>query len=153
MGNVHRWKVDHARNAVNHFDLRHDQRNSRKPKVVRDKRKQRYCIECGRKQRYLCKHLQKQHGYLKGTKRYWMALKASRPVYRWKDSCNQKDVDIESDTVSEINDTTLEKAIMQLIKKRENNMSLKTSLAGKQEIEIASSSSTGDDENTIADDV
>ena len=82
-----------------------------------------------------------------------MALKASRPVYRWKDSRNQKDVDIESDTVSEINDTTLEKAIMQLNKKREYNMSLKTSLAGKQEIKTASSSSTGDDENTIADDV
>ena len=148
--NVHRWKVDRARNAVNHFDLRHDQRNSRKPKVVRDKRKQKYCIECGCKQRYLSKHLQKQHGYLKG---YWMALKASRPVYRWKDSCNRKDVDIESDTVSEINDTTLEKAIMQLNKKREYNTSFKTSLAGKQEIETASSSSTGDDENTIAGDV
>ena len=82
-----------------------------------------------------------------------MALKASRPVYRWKDSCNRKDADIESDTVSEINDTTLEKVIMQLNKKREYNTSLKTSLTGKQEIETASSSSTGDEENTIADKV
>ena len=151
--NVHRWKVDRARNAVNHFDLRHDQRNSRKLKVACDKWKQKYCIESGRKQWYLSKHLQKQHGYLKGTKQYWMALKASRPVCRWKDSCNRKDVDIESDTVSEINDTTHEKVIMQLNKKREYNMSLKTSLTDKQEIETGSSSSPGDDENTIAHEV
>ena len=62
MRNVHGWKTDRARNVVNHFDMRHDQRNSRKPKAVCDKRKQKYCIECGRKQRYLSKHLQKQHG-------------------------------------------------------------------------------------------
>lgn len=47
--NVHGWKADRARNAVNRFDIRHDQRNARKPKAVRDKRKQKYCIECGRK--------------------------------------------------------------------------------------------------------
>ena len=153
MRNVHGWKTDRARNAVNHFDMRHDQRNSRKPKAVRDKRKQKYCIECGRKQRYLSKHLQKQHSYQKGTKRYWRALKESRPVYRWKDSCNRKDVDIESDTVSEINDTTLETVNMQLNKKGEYNTFLQTSLTGKQEIEIASSSTTGDDEKTVADEV
>ena len=130
MRNVHGWKTDRARNAVNHFDMRYDQRNSRKPKAVRDKRKQRY----------LSKNLQKQHGYQKGTKRYWRALKESRPVYRWKDSCNQKDIDIESDTVSEINDTTLETVNMQLNKKGEYNSSLKTSLTGNQEIETASSS-------------
>ena len=153
MRNVHGWKTDRARNAVNHFDMRHDQRNSRKPKAVRDKRKQKYCIECGRKQRYLSKHLQKQHSYQKGTKRYWRALKESRPVYRWKDSCNQKDVDTESDTASEINDTTFETVNMQLNKKGEYNSSLKTSLTGKQEIETASSSSTGDNGNTKADEV
>lgn len=153
MRNVHGWKTDRARNAVNRFDLRHDQRNSRKPKAVRDKRKQKYCIECGRKQRYLSKHLQRQHDYQKGTKRYWRALKESRPVYHWKDSYNPKDVDTESDTVSEINDTTLETVNMQLNRKGEYNSSHKTTLTGKQEIETASSSTTGDDENTIADEV
>ena len=151
--NVHRWKADRARNAVNRFDIRHDQRNARKPKAVRDKRKQKYCIECGRKQRYLSKHLQKQHGYQKGTKRYWRALKESRPVYLWKDSRNQGYVDIESDTVSEINDTALETTNMQLTKIKESNASLKTLLTGKQEIETASSPTNEDARDNLADKV
>ena len=89
----------------------------------------------------------------KGTKRYWRALKESRPVYCWKDSCNRKDVDIKSGTVSEINDATLETVNMQLNKKGEYNTPLQTCLTGKQEMKTANSSTTGEDKNTIADEV
>ena len=65
--NVHGWSAERARNAVNQFDMRHDQRNSKKPKEVRNKRRRKVCCDCGRKQRYLSKLLQKQHGYIQGT--------------------------------------------------------------------------------------
>ena len=81
--------------------MRHDQRNSKKPKGVRDKRSQKHCIECGRKQRYLSKHLRKQHGYQKGTKQYWKALRESQPVDHFRVSVNLPYVEIDSDTSSE----------------------------------------------------
>ena len=98
---VHGWDPERARNAVNHYEMRHDQRNSAKPKEVRHKRKQKYCIECGRKQRYLSKHLQKQHGYQKGTRRYWKALKESRPVHHFRTFRRPPFVEIDSSTASE----------------------------------------------------
>ena len=99
--NVHGWSAERARNAVNQFDMRHDQRNSKKPKEVRNKRRRKVCCECGRKQRYLSKHLQKQHGYIQGTKRYWKALKESRPVYQSSASFTQNFVEIEGDSPGE----------------------------------------------------
>ena len=66
-----------------------------------NKRNQKYCIECGRKQRYPSKHLQKQHGYQKGTKRYWKALKESRPVHHFRAFRCPPFVEIDSDTASE----------------------------------------------------
>ena len=78
--NVHGWSAERARNAVNQFDMRNDQRKSKKPKEVRNKRRRKVCCECGHKQRYLSKHLQKQDEYIQGTKRYWKALKESRPI-------------------------------------------------------------------------
>ena len=99
--NVHGWSAERARNAVNQFDMRHDQRNSKKPKEVRNKRRRKVCCECGRKQRYLSKHLQKQHGYIQGTKRYWKALKESRPVYQSSASFAQNFVEIEGDSPGE----------------------------------------------------
>ncbi|KAL9958722.1 hypothetical protein ACROYT_G035774 [Oculina patagonica] len=151
---VHGWKAERARNAVNRFDMRHDQRNSKKPKAVREKRKQKYCNECGRKQRYLSKHLQKQHGLMKGTKQYRRALKESRPVYLWKDSLKSQVVDVESDTVSEFDETAVKTTNTKgKEKKRQNSTSLKTSLAGWQGIEIASISSAEDDKNSTMEDV
>ena len=153
--NVHGWKAERARNAVNHFDMRHEQRNSQKPKAIREKRKQEYSIDCGRKQRYLSKHLLKQHGYQKGTKRFWRALKESRPVYHWTDSRKPQYVDSESDTVSEIDHTAgRETTNMQLKEKmRENSTSFKTPVTGKRVVETPSSSLTEDDKNTITEDV
>ncbi|XP_068696690.1 uncharacterized protein [Montipora foliosa] len=81
--------------------MRHDQRNSKKPKEVRNKRRRKVCCECGRKQRYLSKHLQKQHGYIQGTKRSWRALKESRPVYQSSASLAQNFVEMEGDSPGE----------------------------------------------------
>ena len=55
--NVHGWSAERARNAVNQFDMRNDQRKSKKPKEVRSKRRRKVCCECGHKQRYLLKTL------------------------------------------------------------------------------------------------
>ena len=93
--NVHGWSAERARNAVHQFDMRHDQQNSKKPKEVRNERRRKVCCECGRKQRYLSKHLQKQHRYIQGTKRYWKALKESRSVYQSSASLAQNFVEIE----------------------------------------------------------
>ena len=92
---VHGWDKERARNAVNHYGLRHDQRNSKKPKEVRQRRRQKYCLEYGRKERYLSKHLQNSHGYKKGTKKYWNALKESRPVYQWKTKYGDKAIKLQ----------------------------------------------------------
>ena len=78
--------------------MRHDQRNSKKLKEVRNKRKRKLCIECGRKQRTLSKHLQKQHSYQQGTKRYWKALKESRPVYQSNASLAQNFIEMKGDS-------------------------------------------------------
>lgn len=95
---MHGWSAKRARNAVNQFDMRHDQHYWKKLKEVWNKRKRKLCIECGRKQRALSKHLQKQHGYQQGTKRYWKALKESRPVYQSSASLAQNFIEIEGDS-------------------------------------------------------
>ena len=43
--NVHGWSAERARNAVNQFDMRNDQRKLKKPKEVRNKRRRRVCCE------------------------------------------------------------------------------------------------------------
>ena len=97
--NVHGWSAGRARNAVNQFDMRNDQRKLKKPKEVRNKRRRRVCCECGHKQRYLSKHLLKQDEYIQGTKRYWKAQRI--PAYQSSASLAQNFVKIEGDSPGE----------------------------------------------------
>ena len=77
-----------------------------------------------------------------------------RPIYDWTDSRKPQYVDIESGTVSEIDETVIHETInIQLEeKKRENNSSLRKSLTCKRVIETLSTSLTEEDESISMED-
>ena len=116
--------------------MRHEQRNSKKPKAVQEKRKQKYCIDCRREQRYLSKHLQKQHGYIRKEPNSSGGHQRDRNLFMARQTLASRSMWTvsESETVSEIDETFVHETInIQLEeKKRENNSSLKKSLTVKR---------------------